>query len=79
MRASNGAVVISWAIRVARLAPAGDMKVIGTPSARHHDAPREADVTPLDHRAGNVTARSRAPAPDSGSYRGSGPGPASQG
>ncbi|MFG2573409.1 medium chain dehydrogenase/reductase family protein [Streptomyces sp. NPDC048481] len=46
-----------------QLARAAGAHVIGTASARHHDALREQGVTPVDHRAGNVAARVRALAP----------------
>lgn len=46
-----------------QLARAAGVKVIGTASARHHDALRELDVTPIDYRAGNVAARTRELAP----------------
>jgi NADPH:quinone reductase-like Zn-dependent oxidoreductase len=46
-----------------QLARAAGVKVIGTASARHHDALRALDVTPVDYRAGNVPARVRELAP----------------
>lgn len=46
-----------------QLAQAAGAKVIGTASARHHDALRERGVTPVDYRAGNVAARVRQLAP----------------
>jgi NADPH:quinone reductase-like Zn-dependent oxidoreductase len=46
-----------------QLAHAADVKVIGTASARHHDALRERGVVPVDYRAGNVAARVRELAP----------------
>ncbi|MGW3952259.1 medium chain dehydrogenase/reductase family protein [Streptomyces sp. NPDC004752] len=42
-----------------QLARAAGAKVIGTASARHHDALRALGVTPVDYRAGNVAARVR--------------------
>ncbi|OAR22642.1 NADPH:quinone reductase [Streptomyces sp. ERV7] len=47
-----------------QLARAAGAEVIGTASARHHDALRELGVTPVDYRAGNVAARVRELAPD---------------
>ncbi|MFJ5551859.1 medium chain dehydrogenase/reductase family protein [Streptomyces sp. NPDC093225] len=46
-----------------QLARAAGVKVIGTASARHHEALRELDVTPIDYRVGNVAARTRELAP----------------
>ncbi|MFC4909617.1 medium chain dehydrogenase/reductase family protein [Actinomadura gamaensis] len=46
-----------------QLARAAGVKVIGTASARHHDALRELGVTPVDYRAGDVPARVRELAP----------------
>ncbi|TQF02947.1 zinc-binding dehydrogenase [Kitasatospora acidiphila] len=46
-----------------QLARAAGVKVIGTASARHHDALRALDVTPIDYRTGNVPAQVRALAP----------------
>lgn len=46
-----------------QLAHAAGVKVIGTASARHHDALRERGVLPVDYRAGNVAARVRELAP----------------
>ncbi|MET7456501.1 medium chain dehydrogenase/reductase family protein [Streptomyces sp. NPDC005574] len=46
-----------------QLARAAGAKVIGTASARHHDALRERGVTPVDYRAGDLAARVRALAP----------------
>ncbi|MBL1109991.1 zinc-binding dehydrogenase [Streptomyces sp. 5-8] len=46
-----------------QLALAAGAKVIGTASPRHHDALRELGVTPVDYRAGAVTARVRELAP----------------
>ncbi|GAA2808084.1 medium chain dehydrogenase/reductase family protein [Kitasatospora sp. CM 4170] len=48
---------------LAQLARAAGATVIGTASARHHDALRELDVIPVDYRAGNVAARVRELAP----------------
>ncbi|WP_030208269.1 medium chain dehydrogenase/reductase family protein [Streptomyces sp. NRRL S-87] len=42
-----------------QLARAAGVKVIGTASARHHEALRELGVTPIDYRVGNVAARTR--------------------
>ncbi|MFJ7204690.1 medium chain dehydrogenase/reductase family protein [Streptomyces sp. NPDC098789] len=47
-----------------QLARAAGVKVIGTASARHHEALRELGVTPIDYRVGNVAARTRELAPD---------------
>jgi NADPH:quinone reductase-like Zn-dependent oxidoreductase len=46
-----------------QLALAAGAKVIGTASARHHDALRERGVTPVNYRTGDVAARVRALAP----------------
>ncbi|MDX3118704.1 MULTISPECIES: medium chain dehydrogenase/reductase family protein [Streptomyces] len=46
-----------------QLARAAGVRVIGTASARHHDALREQGITPVDHRAGDVAARVRELAP----------------
>jgi NADPH:quinone reductase-like Zn-dependent oxidoreductase len=46
-----------------QLAQAAGVKVIGTASARHHDALRELGVTPVDYRSGDVAARVRELAP----------------
>ena len=46
-----------------QLARAAGARVIGTASARHHDALREQGVTPVDYRAGDVAARIRELAP----------------
>ncbi|MFD9936038.1 medium chain dehydrogenase/reductase family protein [Streptomyces massasporeus] len=46
-----------------QLALAAGARVIGTASARHHDALREQGVAPVDYRAGDVAARVRALAP----------------
>ncbi|MFI9563889.1 medium chain dehydrogenase/reductase family protein [Streptomyces rishiriensis] len=46
-----------------QLARAAGARVIGTASARHHDALREQGVTPVDYRTGDVAARVRALAP----------------
>ncbi|WP_326636930.1 medium chain dehydrogenase/reductase family protein [Nonomuraea fuscirosea] len=46
-----------------QLAHAAGVKVIGTASARHHDALRERGVVPIDYRDGNVAARAREVAP----------------
>ncbi|MFI9754132.1 medium chain dehydrogenase/reductase family protein [Streptomyces collinus] len=46
-----------------QLALAAGARVIGTASARHHDALREQGVVPVDYRAGDVAARIRALAP----------------
>ena len=46
-----------------QLAHAAGVKVIGTASARHHDALRELHVTPVDYRADDVPARVRELAP----------------
>ncbi|MFE4372503.1 medium chain dehydrogenase/reductase family protein [Streptomyces sp. NPDC056835] len=46
-----------------QLAHAAGVKVIGTASARHHDALRERGVTPVDYRTGDVAARIRELAP----------------
>ncbi|MEV4974053.1 medium chain dehydrogenase/reductase family protein [Streptomyces scopuliridis] len=46
-----------------QLAHAAGVKVIGTASARHHDALRERGVTPIDYRTENVAARVRELAP----------------
>ncbi|MEU3345338.1 medium chain dehydrogenase/reductase family protein [Streptomyces sp. NPDC006700] len=46
-----------------QLARAAGVKVIGTASARHHDALRELDVTPVDYRTGDVPAQVRKLAP----------------
>ncbi|MFE3137436.1 medium chain dehydrogenase/reductase family protein [Streptomyces scopuliridis] len=46
-----------------QLAHAAGVKVIGTASARHHDALRERDVTPIDYRTEDVAARVRELAP----------------
>ncbi|GAA2142540.1 medium chain dehydrogenase/reductase family protein [Kitasatospora kazusensis] len=46
-----------------QLAGAAGVKVIGTASARHHDALRELGVLPVDYRAGDVPAQVRALAP----------------
>lgn len=47
-----------------QLARAAGVQVIGTASARHHDALRELGVTPIDYRAGNVAALTRELAPE---------------
>ncbi|MFF3003749.1 medium chain dehydrogenase/reductase family protein [Kitasatospora sp. NPDC057940] len=46
-----------------QLARAAGVQVIGTASARHHDALRELDVTPVDYRTEDVAARVRELAP----------------
>ncbi|MCM2417032.1 medium chain dehydrogenase/reductase family protein [Streptomyces sp. RKAG293] len=46
-----------------QLALAAGVKVIGTASARHHDALRERGVTPIDYRDQDVATRVRALAP----------------
>ncbi|MEW2168053.1 medium chain dehydrogenase/reductase family protein [Streptomyces sp. NPDC007084] len=46
-----------------QLAQAAGVRVIGTASARHHDALRERGVTPVDYRGGDVPARVRELAP----------------
>ncbi|MFE9028969.1 medium chain dehydrogenase/reductase family protein [Streptomyces iakyrus] len=46
-----------------QLALAAGARVIGTASARHHDALRDQGVVPVDYRAGDVAARVRALAP----------------
>ncbi|MEU2421264.1 medium chain dehydrogenase/reductase family protein [Streptomyces sp. NPDC007851] len=46
-----------------QLARAAGLRVIGTASARHHDALRELGVIPVDYRAGDVPARVRELAP----------------
>ncbi|MEU6121397.1 medium chain dehydrogenase/reductase family protein [Streptomyces sp. NPDC047123] len=46
-----------------QLAHAAGVRVIGTASARHHDALRERGVTPVDYRGDDVAARIRALAP----------------
>ncbi|MFC8517722.1 medium chain dehydrogenase/reductase family protein [Streptomyces sp. NPDC057257] len=46
-----------------QLAHAAGVKVIGTASARHHDALRERGVTPVDYRTEDVPARVRELAP----------------
>ncbi|MFJ4557816.1 medium chain dehydrogenase/reductase family protein [Streptomyces massasporeus] len=46
-----------------QLALAAGARVIGTASARHHDALRKQGVAPVDYRAGDVAARIRALAP----------------
>ncbi|MQY08546.1 medium chain dehydrogenase/reductase family protein [Actinomadura macrotermitis] len=46
-----------------QLAHAAGVKVIGTASARHHDALREQGVVPVDYRDGDVAARIRELAP----------------
>ncbi|MEW2514597.1 zinc-binding dehydrogenase, partial [Streptomyces sp. NPDC046870] len=46
-----------------QLARAAGAQVIGTASARHHAALREAGVTPIDYRTENIPARVRALAP----------------
>lgn len=46
-----------------QLALAAGVKVIGTASARHHDALRERGVTPVDYRDQDVATRVRALAP----------------
>ncbi|MCS0602822.1 medium chain dehydrogenase/reductase family protein [Streptomyces sp. LP11] len=46
-----------------QLARAAGVRVIGTASARHHDALRALDVTPVDYRAGDLPGRVRALAP----------------
>jgi NADPH:quinone reductase-like Zn-dependent oxidoreductase len=46
-----------------QLARAAGVKVIGTASARHHDALRELGVAPIDYRTENVPARVREFAP----------------
>ncbi|MET7680603.1 medium chain dehydrogenase/reductase family protein [Streptomyces sp. NPDC005423] len=46
-----------------QLARAAGVNVIGTASARHHDALRERGVLPVDYRAGDVAARVRELAP----------------
>ena len=47
-----------------QLAQAAGVKVIGTASARHHDALRERGVVPVDYRTEDVAARVRELAPD---------------
>lgn len=46
-----------------QLARAAGLKVIGTASARHHEALRDLGVTPVDYRTENVPARVRELAP----------------
>ncbi|MGD3111623.1 medium chain dehydrogenase/reductase family protein [Streptomyces sp. YGL11-2] len=46
-----------------QLARAAGVKVIGTASARHHDALRELGVIPVDYRAGDVPGQVRELAP----------------
>lgn len=46
-----------------QFARAAGVKVIGTASARHHDALRESGVTPVDYRTQDVAARVRELAP----------------
>ncbi|MEU8573728.1 medium chain dehydrogenase/reductase family protein [Streptomyces asoensis] len=46
-----------------QLARAAGMRVIGTASARHHDALREQGVIPVDYRTGDLAARIRALVP----------------
>ncbi|MFJ1808787.1 MULTISPECIES: medium chain dehydrogenase/reductase family protein [unclassified Streptomyces] len=46
-----------------QLARAAGVKVIGTASARHHDALRQQGVTPVDYRTGDLAARIRELAP----------------
>ncbi|MER6452930.1 medium chain dehydrogenase/reductase family protein [Streptomyces sp900105245] len=46
-----------------QLAQAAGARVIGTASARHHDALRERGVVPVDYRGDDVAARIRALAP----------------
>ncbi|MGE7437405.1 medium chain dehydrogenase/reductase family protein [Kitasatospora sp. NPDC001175] len=46
-----------------QLARAAGVKVIGTASARHHDALRDLGVLPVDYRAGDVPAQVRELAP----------------
>ncbi|MFF1339394.1 medium chain dehydrogenase/reductase family protein [Streptomyces sp. NPDC058290] len=46
-----------------QVALAAGAQVIGTASARHHDALRALGVAPVDYRSGNVPARVRALAP----------------
>ncbi|MEU1186966.1 medium chain dehydrogenase/reductase family protein [Streptomyces sp. NPDC005859] len=46
-----------------QLARAAGVKVIGTASARHHDALRQQGVTPVDYRTGDLAARIRGLAP----------------
>ncbi|MGR6913917.1 medium chain dehydrogenase/reductase family protein [[Actinomadura] parvosata] len=46
-----------------QLALAAGVRVIGTASARHHDALRERGVVPIDYRTENVAARVRELAP----------------
>lgn len=48
---------------LAQLARAAGVKVIGTASARHHDALRELGVIPVDYRVGDVPAQVRELAP----------------
>ncbi|RAG87557.1 NADPH:quinone reductase [Streptacidiphilus pinicola] len=48
---------------LAQLALAAGATVIGTASARHHDALRRLGVTPVDYRAGDVPGQVRALAP----------------
>ncbi|MFJ8627030.1 medium chain dehydrogenase/reductase family protein [Kitasatospora sp. NPDC093550] len=48
---------------LAQLARAAGVRVIGTASARHHEALRELGVTPVDYRAGEVPALVRELAP----------------
>jgi NADPH:quinone reductase-like Zn-dependent oxidoreductase len=47
-----------------QLANAAGVKVIGTASARHHDALRAQGVTPIDYRNEDILARVRELAPD---------------
>jgi NADPH:quinone reductase-like Zn-dependent oxidoreductase len=47
-----------------QLAHAAGVKVIGTASARHHDALRERGVVPVDYRSRDVAARVRELAPE---------------
>ncbi|MET7656087.1 medium chain dehydrogenase/reductase family protein [Streptomyces sp. NPDC005486] len=46
-----------------QLARAAGVKVIGTASARHHDALRQQGVTPVDYRTGDLAGRIRELAP----------------
>ena len=48
---------------LAQLARSAGVKVIGTASARHHDALRELGAIPVDYRAGDVPAQVRKLAP----------------
>ncbi|WP_236793704.1 medium chain dehydrogenase/reductase family protein [Amycolatopsis sp. GM8] len=57
---ANGGVGMA----LVQLARAAGARVLGTASARHHDALRELGVTPIDYRTEDVPARVRELAPD---------------